>query len=68
MIDAFAVLTASGDVLGTLGFIAPEQLRGGTATAASDQFSFCVALHRTLHGAFPVLVWPRSRTMISHDP
>lgn len=46
-------LTATGDVLGTTAFMAPEQLRGGTATAASDQFSFCVALHRALDGVPP---------------
>ncbi len=41
-------LTATGELLGTIAFMAPEQLRGGPATAASDQFSFCVALHRAL--------------------
>jgi tetratricopeptide (TPR) repeat protein/predicted Ser/Thr protein kinase len=46
-------LTATGEVLGTIGFMAPEQLLGDTATAASDQFSFCVALHRALHGVPP---------------
>ncbi len=46
-------LTATGEVLGTIGFMAPEQLRGDTATAASDQFSFCVALHRAVYGAPP---------------
>jgi tetratricopeptide (TPR) repeat protein/predicted Ser/Thr protein kinase len=46
-------LTASGEVLGTIAYMAPEQLAGETATAASDQFSFCVALHRALYGAPP---------------
>jgi eukaryotic-like serine/threonine-protein kinase len=53
VLDFGLALAATGDVSGAIGFLAPEQLRGGTATAASDQFSFCVALHRALHGAPP---------------
>lgn len=45
--------TATGEVAGTPGFTAPERLAGEAATAASDQFSFCVALHRALHGNLP---------------
>jgi tetratricopeptide (TPR) repeat protein/predicted Ser/Thr protein kinase len=46
-------LTATGDVIGTLGFTAPEQLAGEVATEAADQFSFCVALHRAVEGTPP---------------
>jgi eukaryotic-like serine/threonine-protein kinase len=42
-----------GEVVGTAAYGAPEQLAGEAATAASDQFSFCVALHRALHGVLP---------------
>jgi eukaryotic-like serine/threonine-protein kinase len=45
--------TATGEVLGTLHFTAPERLAGEVATPASDQFSFCVALHCALHGLVP---------------
>jgi tetratricopeptide (TPR) repeat protein/predicted Ser/Thr protein kinase len=45
--------TASGAVLGTIGYAAPEQLSGKPVTAASDQFSFCVALHRAVEGVEP---------------
>ncbi|MEZ4362967.1 MAG: protein kinase [Kofleriaceae bacterium] len=46
-------LTRSGEVLGTLGFIAPELFEGDPASAASDQFAFCVSLYRALFGARP---------------
>ena len=46
-------LTATGEVVGTLAYSAPEQLAGAPATAASDQFSFGVALHRALEGRPP---------------
>lgn len=38
---------------GTLAYMAPERLRGMPGTAASDQFSFCVALFEGLFGARP---------------
>ncbi len=38
---------------GTLGYMAPEVLRGGAPTASSDQFSFCVALWQSLDGELP---------------
>lgn len=41
-------LTRTGALVGTPGYIAPEVLRGGAADFASDQFSFCVALHEAL--------------------
>jgi hypothetical protein len=33
--------------------MAPEQMRGALADPRSDQFSFCVALHHALYGAYP---------------
>ncbi len=46
-------LTETGDILGTLSYAAPEQLRGETTTAASDQFSWCVSLHHAVEGVAP---------------
>ncbi len=47
-------LTATGTVLGTPRYMAPEQLTGSAIDARSDQFSFCVALYEALFGCHPV--------------
>jgi serine/threonine protein kinase/tetratricopeptide (TPR) repeat protein len=47
-----ARITRSGAVAGTPNYMAPEQARA--ASAASDQFSFCVVLHEALYGERPV--------------
>ncbi len=41
------------EVAGTPGYLAPELLRGADAGAASDQYSFCVALQEVLQGERP---------------
>jgi len=46
-------LTATGAVLGTPRYMAPEQFLGRAADARSDQFSFCVALWEAVHGRHP---------------
>lgn len=40
-------------VAGTLGYMSPEQRSGGVLSAASDQWSFCAALHEALYGRLP---------------
>lgn len=46
-------LTRDGAVMGTPGYMAPEQLGGLPTDARSDQFSFCVALYEALYGKRP---------------
>ncbi|MFT3697273.1 MAG: protein kinase [Kofleriaceae bacterium] len=47
-------LTATGTVLGTPRYMAPEQLMGPNIDARSDQFSFCVALYEALYKVHPL--------------
>src|SRR5439155_2709426 len=46
-------LTASGSVLGTPAYMAPEQFTGGNVDPRTDQFNYCVALYEALYGQRP---------------
>lgn len=46
-------LTRDGAVMGTPGYMAPEQITALATDARSDQFSFCVALWEALFGTRP---------------
>ena len=48
-----APLTLTGSILGTVGYMAPEQGFGEPTDAASDQFGFCVTAYVALYGARP---------------
>ncbi|HEU4950456.1 MAG TPA: serine/threonine-protein kinase [Holophagaceae bacterium] len=48
-----AGLTQTGTFLGTPSYAAPEQIREGTVTARSDQFSFAVMVFELLSGKLP---------------
>ncbi len=51
--QAVGALTASGAVVGTPAYMAPEQIDGQVADARSDLFGFCVALYEALYGRRP---------------
>ncbi|HEY0483552.1 MAG TPA: protein kinase [Kofleriaceae bacterium] len=46
-------ITATGSLLGTPAYMAPEQWNGGLVTPATDQFAYCVALWEALAGERP---------------
>lgn len=46
-------LTATGSVLGTVPYMAPEQHQGREVTPASDQYAFCVSVYEALYGTRP---------------
>jgi Protein kinase domain len=51
-----AGITASGKLLGTVAYLAPEVIRGGEATPASDRYGFAAMVFEALAGA---VVYPR---------
>lgn len=53
--DTQQVHTRTGAVLGTPGYMSPEQWDAATTDARTDQFSFCIALHEALLGERPFL-------------
>jgi tetratricopeptide (TPR) repeat protein/predicted Ser/Thr protein kinase len=46
-------ITRVGALVGTPGYMAPEQLRGRSADARADQFAFCVVVWEALFGERP---------------
>jgi|GEM_PF-472920 len=55
-----STLTGTGARIGTPGYMAPEQIRGGRGDERSDQFAFAVALWEALYDEHPfgVRAWP----------
>lgn len=45
--------TGSSSLLGTLGYLSPERLRGREATVADDVYAFGVTMHECLSGRHP---------------
>jgi TolB-like protein/Tfp pilus assembly protein PilF len=48
-----AALTATGLAVGTVPYMAPEQLEGGAVDYRTDQFAFGIVLHEMLSGSHP---------------
>jgi serine/threonine-protein kinase len=64
-------LTAAGAVMGTLAYMAREQIDGATVDARSDQCSWCIAAWEALYGAQPFMAGPpalRSAAMQTDIP
>src|SRR5687767_267776 len=55
--------SAPGMVVGTLGYMSPEQIRGDAVDARSDIFSFAVVLHEMLTGRAPFVRGSSAETM-----
>jgi hypothetical protein len=51
--DGEATLTATGEIVGTAGYLAPEQTDDRGATAASDRFALGVVAYQLLTGKLP---------------
>ena len=45
-----AHLTQAGGVIGTPGYMAPEQIRGEGLDARADAFAFCASVYHGLYG------------------
>jgi eukaryotic-like serine/threonine-protein kinase len=53
--EGAATLTATGELIGSPAYMAPEQVRGETATSATDIYAFGVVLFEMVTGELPFL-------------
>ena len=62
----YADLTADGQIVGSLDYLAPERVRGEQATAASDMYSFGCVLYEALTGHPPFGGRGMVKTLFGH--
>jgi CubicO group peptidase (beta-lactamase class C family)/predicted Ser/Thr protein kinase len=53
VVGTFEPAVTHGALAGTPAYSAPERLRGASADARSDQYSFCVTAYESIHGRRP---------------
>src|SRR5215472_9886812 len=53
VVDAPATLTQTGGLLGTPGYMAPEQVEGGQVTASADLYALGVVIYEMVTGELP---------------
>ncbi len=61
-----ATLTATGQMAGTIEYIAPEQIQGARATAQSDIYSFGIVVYESLVGRVPFAGESEAATLYAH--
>ena len=64
--DDLAENTASGEILGTIDYMAPEQINGSALDGRADVYSFGCMVYRCLTGELPYKRDTRTATLIAH--
>ncbi|MHB8693387.1 MAG: serine/threonine-protein kinase [Solirubrobacteraceae bacterium] len=59
-------LTATGQFMGTIDYVAPEQIQGDPAARASDCYSLCTVLYECLTGQVPFARPNEAATLHAH--
>jgi hypothetical protein len=59
-------LTATGQFMGTIDYVAPEQIQGDPATSATDCYSLCAVLYECLTGQVPFARPNEAATLHAH--
>src|SRR5262249_60461997 len=65
-LEAGQDLTSTGAVMGTLGYVAPEQARGGPVDGRADLYSLGVVAYRMLSGRLPFEADSLPATLFQH--
>lgn len=59
-------LTATGQLMGTIDYVAPEQIQGDPATSATDCYALCAVLYECLTGQVPFARPHEAATLHAH--